>query len=150
MSSASRSSLPPRGLVGQDHHAGPERLRPGERQGLLLAVTQQRLAAAYHHRMDRQPELVDEPVLEQRLRQAAVPVQRDVPASRCLSRVTSATASPLTMVELVQAARSRVAENTYLRMLLIRSASSPSCPGQTAENSSYVPRPMSIASAPAS
>jgi hypothetical protein len=54
------------------------------------------------------------------------------------------------MVELVQSTRSRVAENTYLRMLLIRSANSPSCPGQTAENSSYVPLPISIASAPAS
>src|SRR6516165_3069630 len=67
-------------LVGQDHDAGREGLGGHQPQRRLVAVAELRQPGAGQDRVDREPELVDQPVLQQRLRQPAVAEQGQVPA----------------------------------------------------------------------
>ena len=66
-------------LVGEDRHAVADHLRVGELQRLLVArLAEQALAGAEHDREHHQPQLVDEVVLEQRLRELRAAVDDDV------------------------------------------------------------------------
>src|SRR5215472_2514443 len=67
-------------LVGQDHHACGEGLGGDQRQWRLVAVAELRQPGTGQDRVDREPELIDQPGLQQRLRQPAVAEQGQVPA----------------------------------------------------------------------
>jgi hypothetical protein len=65
--------------------------------------------------MDREPQFIEQVVLQQRLPERIL-------MALLLSLATSTTTSRLMMVELFQSALSNVDEKTYLRMLLTLSA----------------------------
>src|SRR6516225_3937817 len=65
------------------------------------------------------------------------------PPSCCLSLVTAAVTSSLTIIELSQSAFCSVEEKTYLRVLLTRLTNSLVIEGQIARKNSYVTRPIS-------
>src|SRR5215470_7740273 len=67
-------------LVGEDHDAGRESLGGDQGQRRLVAVAELRQSGAGQDRVDRKPELVDQPVLQQCLRQLTVAEQGQVPA----------------------------------------------------------------------
>src|SRR6266545_3167688 len=66
--------------VGQDHDAGSEGPNPGQFQRCLTGLPEQETAVAGQDGMDREPELVDQAVLQQRVRQRAVTEQGEVRA----------------------------------------------------------------------
>jgi hypothetical protein len=65
---ASGLSVGGRRLIDEDRHTVADDLRVGEVKCLLVArLAEEPLAASQHDRVDHQPELVDEVVLDQRL-----------------------------------------------------------------------------------
>jgi len=79
--------------------------------------------------MDRKPELVDQAVLQQRVRQRAVTVEGEVRAVLLLEPGYLGCGVTADDVELFQPAWPRVDEKTYLWMPFIRLANSPAWPG---------------------
>ena len=113
-------------LVDQDRDAVADRLGVAQPQRLLVEVSPNiRLPRAEDDREDHQPHLVDEVVLEQRLRELGAAVDDDVAVVRFASFATSAARSPSITVVFVHSGSVSVEETTYLGMLLNLSANSP-------------------------
>ena len=86
---------------------------------LSVGLAEEPLAAAEHDREHHQPQLVDEVVLDQRLRRAGrCRGRRRRRPGRCLSFETSSTTSPFEHGRVAPSGSSSVEETTYLGMLV--------------------------------
>src|SRR5262245_7319889 len=70
--------FPGRGTVGEDDHAGAGRVGTGKRQIGVLSGPEQQRSVPDDDGVDPQLELVEQPVFEQRLTDATVPIKDDV------------------------------------------------------------------------
>jgi len=97
----------------------PEALGRSKLQFCGLPLPEERLAVAYNDGKDREIDRIEQTVMQQCLREAAVTQDEEVTA---ISLVTSATTSPRMIVELFHSALSSLAENTYFGIALSRAA----------------------------
>src|SRR5690349_22629942 len=124
--------LPVYGLVGQDDDACPEGLRPDQAQRRLGAVPEQQSAMSRQDRVHREPELVGQAAVEQRLCETTVAEDGDVTAVLLLEPGHLGRDVAPDDRRVVPVGLSSVEEKTYLRMLLTRSANWPVIAGQIA------------------
>jgi hypothetical protein len=137
--------------IGEDDDARAERRGVNQLQvGRGASVWEEALAAANHHGVDPEPDLVDEAgPIKACISPTLLYIRRFWPGSS-FSLATASATSPLIRLELFQSSgSSSVLEATNFGSVFILTAKSPSVSsmlGQFAANSSYVFRPSSRAS----
>ncbi len=113
----------PRLLGGEDNDAVPAYLCRHEFQGCLFAFTEEQLAATHEDRMDREPKLIKQVALQQRLPEKTMAVYDQVLAVLLLELDCLGHDIALDNRRVIPiSALCRVDEKTYLRMLLSLSA----------------------------
>src|SRR5436309_16115690 len=103
---------------------------------LLAGLAEDALAGPEHDRVDHQPQLVDQVVVQQRADEPDAAGDDDLPANSCFSFETSCITSPASTVELFQAGSFRVEDTTNLGISFNLSANSPLRDGHRAARNS--------------